>query len=451
LTELTKGRAEQIAKGTSVQSSWGRDPGQAPFVGFISTVFVMVVLLFLIATIKEMKDISYVGARTPIEQPAIQDCWIRTATPTWVRDRAVQVIFAIIVINASITACAKTIRRHSDENGIDASDNYPIGNDTGVNTNDQRFVDRHTDFNSTDQWCSPPSLNNTPYTPWGDNSILIDRNCNHREDEYIVDLSTCSETSLRCSLGEGLFIDKCGCGCTLFRSNYSMSQGRYESAVIPIREVKPEVDILTECNGPSGYLVAFTHTSHFYYMVMQEADILIWVGSNRGTAWRVAKTTGGLTFVPTLNVDFFQQAQLNSPITSAGFVAHHRSRPCGGGDNFIYDTKDGRLIRRPQGALAEEGEKDLFEFPQTGGTSVYLVSGSDFYATGELGDLWHAKVWPKPTEPVLVEDRGAWDDDDYSSLIGIDHDAVYWTAGASPDRRASSGGVPLALYRTCRP
>jgi hypothetical protein len=105
------------------------------------------------------------------------------------------------------------------------------------------------------------------------------------------------------------------------------------------------------------------------------------------------------------------------------------------------------LVRIPdEGGPAEH----LFEFIDELVPFTLIVDDSECYLTDGHGTLWRAEVWPVATDPVLVEQRGAFDDDDRCEVIGIDDDAVYWFAGVDPALR-SSDGVPIGLYRTCRP
>ncbi len=358
-----------------------------------------------------------------------------------VRSRYNHMIFLLLLVCTSIVACAKTIQRETDKNDNDHRDaSAEIDADT---------VEKESQ--GTEQWCGSFYT----YDPVGEESVSFQVGCRHPVDRYIADKPSCAEIAFRCNLGEGAFIDDCGCGCDLFRDDYFVDEkGDYAEEVIHIKDVERQVDLPTECNGPSGYFAAFTEYDDIPLMVMQEDAVLIWasLGGIRGTAWRVEKTTGNLTVLPTLYIDFFLEARHNPTITAGGLVVYRLSRPCGGGDGYIYDTRDGSLFRRPENAPAKkESDEFVFDYTHTGGMSVFLVFDSDFYASNESGELWHAKVWPEPTEPVLVEKRGAWDDDDYSSIMGIDNDAVYWTAGANPEQRASGSGLELALYRTCRP
>ncbi len=180
-------------------------------------------------------------------------------------------------------------------------------------------------------------------------------------------------------------------------------------------------------------------------MVMQEKAVLLWVGE---MAWSVDKATGALSILESLDRGFFEREDSDYTATSAGVVSHRNYGPRDFGDGYIYEVSDGWLTRVSNNGGAME---PLFEKPSTETFEAFVVFDSEFYGTNEDGELWHARVLPEPTAAVLLEQRGTWDDDDYSALIGMDRDAVYWEAGADIKLRTINGDDPLALYRTCRP
>ncbi len=275
-------------------------------------------------------------------------------------------------------------------------------------------------------------------------SVYISDQC-HEDRVYVTDIETCPTISFLCSPEEGAFADECGCGCSARKLD--LGEG-------------PLVDLPTECNGPSGLFAffAFYETADLEsiidYMVMGEDSLYFWVVDLTPRigpkAWSVDKATGAFTVRPELDLDFFRQATDNPAVSAAGVVSYLYSCPCDGGDGYMYKIGSRNatswLVRTPKTGGPDEF---LFSISQTNGEAFFAVFDSDFYATNEYGELWHAKVWPEPTEPVLVEKRGAWDWDDHYSVIGIDNDAVYWKAGVTEWRADEDS--PMAVFRTCRP
>src|SRR5690606_31819457 len=78
-----------------------------------------------------------------------------------------------------------------------------------------------------------------------------------------------------------------------------------------------------------------------------------------------------------------------------------------------------------------------------------IVIDQELYAVSDRGRLWFAALSSSEQQPRILEQRGAYDDDDYASHIAVDADAVYWQAGVGTAQRTTDGD-PLALYRSCR-
>ena len=79
-----------------------------------------------------------------------------------------------------------------------------------------------------------------------------------------------------------------------------------------------------------------------------------------------------------------------------------------------------------------------------------MIEAADFYATSSAGALWHGRLAPEVVAPVIIEQRGSYDDDDYGPLLGVDEQAVYWLARPLGPESARSDEAPVLLFRSCR-
>jgi hypothetical protein len=189
-------------------------------------------------------------------------------------------------------------------------------------------------------------------------------------------------------------------------------------------------------------------------VVVGEDAVYIWVDPKRAdplnnpgpeeVLWRVDKKTRGLTVVPDASQVIPETAlvkveEKTSPQISGAYSFTVKGSALG--DDHLC------LYRIP---LAGGPPEMVFAFPPSGrGTSWFIVVGDDFYGTDNDGSLWHASALPGGAPPALIEQRGAYDDDDYSPLLGADRDVVYWQAGADPDLYTADG-APMMLFRKCR-
>jgi hypothetical protein len=197
----------------------------------------------------------------------------------------------------------------------------------------------------------------------------------------------------------------------------------------------------TSCSGDSGQFAFFEVA--FDSIFFAQDNLYFWVEGERNVPdaiWGVDKEAGGYALVShTEAVDI-----LSAPV--GGTVSLERDDVFES-EEYIYSREEQWLVRSGFGA---EGPEPLFEIPESGDDAmVFLVIQNEFYSTSSEGALWYAKVAPSPTEPAIIEERGRYDDDDYTGFIAADEDAVYWKAGADPSMRTSDGD-PLALFRTCR-
>jgi hypothetical protein len=102
------------------------------------------------------------------------------------------------------------------------------------------------------------------------------------------------------------------------------------------------------------------------------------------------------------------------------------------------------LVRLPKNTLAEEALGGL-----TAEGDVLLAShetSAHLYWTGPTGALGRASKTGGEVE--LIATTGAYDDDDYDTLIAVDEASVYWIGGEEGTR--ASDDAPVWLYRTCR-
>lgn len=266
--------------------------------------------------------------------------------------------------------------------------------------------------------------------------------CSEQPEAYLTTSAVdCLSMSFDCGPNQGTFADGCGCGCAAPPFEHS-------GPVSVEAQQGPVIDLLAECNGPSGLLALFT--SAIERMILLEESVYLLVdssGSGRNEIWSVDKRAGAYQLLTVGSATFFPDPLLEDAVVTSGGVVAYGSRACDGRDGYTYVVEGDELVRIPNNGGAAQ---PLFQFSDALSPFALIVHDSECYFTAPDGTLWHAEVWPVATDPVLVEQRGAYDDDDYIEVIGMDEDAVYWFAGADPTLRTSDGD-PIALYRTCRP
>lgn len=241
--------------------------------------------------------------------------------------------------------------------------------------------------------------------------------CGRRVTDYVA--AECAGAELGCAPGSAVFADDCGCGCD--PSAFLETEGAVATNTIP-----------GACNGPSGPFALFETSPH--RLIIGEDAVYVQVERRSGRlqdTWAIDKRTGaislgsgwdGLSNAPGAIVSGPE------PLESDGVI--YRSSPTG-----MLTAEAGGEVRV------------LFELP--GYDPAFVVAGADIYTASYDGALFHGRVSPVVL-PELVERRGELDDDDpYPVIVGVDRDAVYWTAGPYTDGRVTDGD-PSMLYRTCR-
>lgn len=241
--------------------------------------------------------------------------------------------------------------------------------------------------------------------------------CGRQVADYVA--AECAGATLVCAPGFAVFADDCGCGCDA--APFSESDGTVATDTSP-----------DACNGPSGPFALFETSPH--HMIIGEDTVYVQVERRGGRVhdtWAIDKRTraasigtgwDGLSNAPGAIVSGPE------PLESDGVT--YRSSPAG-----MLTAEAGGETRV------------LFELP--GYDPAFVVAGADVYTTSYDGELLHGRVDPI-VPPELVERRGKLDDDDpYPIIVGVDRDAVYWTAGPYTDGQVTDGD-PAMLYRTCR-
>jgi hypothetical protein len=205
----------------------------------------------------------------------------------------------------------------------------------------------------------------------------------------------------------------------------------------------PLTALATECNGPSGNLALFDAAVSRLRLGPEEVFVLVGRGAEQAI-WAVNKRDASLSFVTAGAAGLFDHDEDDPLAISTGGAVVDRLRALNAGDGFMYEYRTETLIRTP---IAGGPSQALFSV--TGLVAFITFDGAYFDVTDD-GLLSHAALSEEPVTRVALEQRGSFDDDDYSAIMGIDRDAVYWFAGSEPALRTSDGD-PLALFRTCRP
>jgi hypothetical protein len=231
-----------------------------------------------------------------------------------------------------------------------------------------------------------------------------------------------------------VFVDDCGCGCTV--STFADSRGVVTPA--PLDEPEPPDD----CRGETRELVLF-ETSIARLVIGEESVHLLTKrqpGNNEPEhSWSVDKKT--------------RKVRLNAATGGLGAMARGSVVSRSDADasfesrGYRYSNQAGWLLRSsPTG----EASSLLFELPQFDeGAFVFIVHEGDFYSTSADGILWHARLSSEPAAPAGWDSQGRYDGDDTTGLLGADANAVYWQAGTGRVERTGDSD-PLALFQTCR-
>lgn len=262
--------------------------------------------------------------------------------------------------------------------------------------------------------------------------------CRQPAEAYrLPSAEACLSYSFTCAPGEAAFVDACGCGCTAPRFSES---GPAWTAV----DAGPLTALARECNGPSGRLALFD--AGVRRLRLGDEEVFVLVGSGEQQAiWAVSKRDASLSFVTASAASVFDLDEEDPLTVSTGGAVVDGRGALNAGDGFMYEMdRTDTLVRTP---IAGGPGQALFS---VSGLFVFITfDGAYFDVTGE-GLLSYAALSDEPVTRVALEQRGSFDDDDYSETLGVDRDAVYWFAGSETALRTSDGD-PLALFRTCRP
>lgn len=286
----------------------------------------------------------------------------------------------------------------------------------------------------------------TSASPWASAAVLeVPRpgqpsmaDCRQPAEAYrLTSAEACLSYSFTCAPGEGAFVDACGCGCS---ASPFQESGPAWTAV----DAGPLTALATECNGPSGNLALFDAAVRRLRLGPEEVFVLVGQGEEQAI-WAVNKRDASLSFVTAGAASLFDLDEDNPLAVSTGGAVVDGASALNAGDGFRYEMdRTGTLIRTP---IAGGPGQALFS---VSGLFAFITFDGAYFDVTDDGLLSHAALFDEPVTRVALEQRGSFDDDDYSAIMGIDRDAVYWFAGSEPALRTSDGD-PLALFRTCRP
>ncbi len=126
-----------------------------------------------------------------------------------------------------------------------------------------------------------------------------------------------------------------------------------------------------------------------------------------------------------------------------------------------FATQDGRVqLRESENSLFYATSGEIYRLPKDGGPgglvadafdigdAEFAVAESTLIWASDQGLLFAENLSDPGLQSVQVDERGAWDDDDYLPRVVGDAEAAYWMAGPDVDHR-SSDGDPLALFVAC--
>jgi hypothetical protein len=254
-------------------------------------------------------------------------------------------------------------------------------------------------------------------------------------DYLFASLDACLTSTFTCGGDEAAFADACGCGCEV----PSFSESGLASTEVA---AGPLVELPAECNGRSGRLALFSEAVGRLRLASDEVFVLVGMRAEQ-TTWSVSKADGSVSLIDVGVASPFDAETEPFVVSEHGAVVDAEG-PLPAEDGFTYALEGEWLVRTPStGGSAEP----LFSADRT---FAFIVFDGAYVGVTDTGVLTHAWLTDEPVEPVALEQRGAFDDDDYAAIQGIDEDAAYWSAGSDPLLRTSDGD-PLALYRTCRP
>jgi hypothetical protein len=260
----------------------------------------------------------------------------------------------------------------------------------------------------------PPATGGTTFAP----------HCDHAEADYFARTpDACAGAALTCGTGTAVFVDECGCGCD--SAPFDDSWGTFY-----------EQGSLDACGGPAGPFAVLEATPE--RLVIGDDAVFAWVTRPvlRGATdvWAIDKRTGAVSLLPEGSPE---------PESAPGVVVSSEATFESDGLGY-YVTFDGIVVGQ-----TEAGFEALFRLPEMSDSYALAVAGSDVYVTTTRGALFRGAAGVPAQEPVLVDQRGTMDGDDYTLMLGVDDDAVYWLAGPFSDARIQDTD-PLTLYRTCR-
>jgi hypothetical protein len=168
------------------------------------------------------------------------------------------------------------------------------------------------------------------------------------------------------------------------------------------------------------------------------------VGRNDDEAtWVVSKRDGLISLVTAGAGDVFDGEREPLEVSAGGAVVAH-SGTLDAGDGYTYSIDAYWFVRTPTTGGSSEA---LFPIEEA---STFIPFDGAYFGVTREGLLSYVPLATEPTEPTPIEQRGAFDDEDYPATMGLDEDAIYWFAGSDSTLRTSDDD-PLALFRTCRP
>jgi hypothetical protein len=170
--------------------------------------------------------------------------------------------------------------------------------------------------------------------------------------------------------------------------------------------------------------------------------VLVGRGEDQAT-WTESKRDGSVALITAGAAALFEGEEESLVVSEGGAVAAGAG-PLAAGDGFAYSLEREWLVRT---SVTEGSSEALFSAEEA---FAFIAYDGAYFGATQGGVLSYAPLALDSVEPVALEQRGTFDDDDYPATIGLDQDAVYWLAGSDPALRASDGD-PLALFRTCRP
>lgn len=265
--------------------------------------------------------------------------------------------------------------------------------------------------------------------PAGDIDVERLGRCDRPPTDYRGDWRACTGEFLDCAPPLGVFVDGCGCGCGM------------PSYEVPFESPAPDEQVPGDCPGPSG---AFALLESEFDRLVIGVDSLFLISASAALrsdegriawAWQVDKLTARLRLVPLADVVAAPSSYVADSNRGGGY----------GADADAYFRLDDYLMRASSAAESSR----ILPLPDADDQcSTFVVAGSEFYASSSAGSLWRAPLEPSTSQPTLEEQRGAYDDDDYSPLLGIDAQAVYWQAARGFSERVDA--ERLTLFRNCR-